>query len=107
MHVLERWSIALRHSSWLDRADWLWDCVRPQYEKLMVLFGQNGLERIVNDTDPILVLPRFRRVTEAYEPKVWKHLMAQVQPGDVIADVGAFIGLYTIALAKRVGQSKA
>src|SRR5438128_9459358 len=31
--------------------------------------------------------------------------MACVQPGDTIVDVGAFIGLYTIALAKRVGPS--
>ena len=105
MHVLERWGIAFRHNPWLNRADWLWDLVRPSYEKMVALFGQNGLERIINGTDRILVLPRFRGVTETYEPEVWKHLMAQVQPGDIVADVGAFIGLYTIALAKRVGPS--
>ena len=31
--------------------------------------------------------------------------MAQVQPDDVVADIGAYIGLYTVALAKRVGPS--
>lgn len=29
--------------------------------------------------------------------------MAQARPGDIVADVGAHIGLYTIALANRVG----
>jgi FkbM family methyltransferase len=52
-----------------------------------------------------LISPRFRGITEIYEPEVWNHLMAEVQPGDIVADVGAFIGLYTIALAKRVGSS--
>jgi FkbM family methyltransferase len=44
-------------------------------------------------------------MTEEYEPDFWSHLIAQVQFGDIVADVGAFIGLYTIALAKRVGPS--
>ncbi|MBI3615708.1 MAG: FkbM family methyltransferase [Candidatus Omnitrophica bacterium] len=42
---------------------------------------------------------------EVYEPLVWERLMAQAREGDVTVDVGAFIGLYTIALAKRVGPS--
>jgi FkbM family methyltransferase len=31
--------------------------------------------------------------------------MANVRPGDKIADVGAYIGLYTVALARRVGPA--
>ena len=31
--------------------------------------------------------------------------MNEIRPGDVVADVGAYIGLYTIALAKRAGPS--
>ncbi len=105
MHILERSCIALRHLPWVSRLDWLWNWMRPHYERLVGLLGRNGLERTINGADRILILPRFRRVTETYEPDVWKHLMAQVQPGDVVADVGAFIGLYTIALARRVGPS--
>ena len=51
------------------------------------------------------VLPRHRVVTEVYEPAVWGPLMAEVRPGDTVADVGAFVGLYTVALARRVGAS--
>jgi FkbM family methyltransferase len=31
--------------------------------------------------------------------------MSEVHEGDVVADVGAFIGLYSVALAKRVGPT--
>lgn len=54
---------------------------------------------------PSLILPDLRAVTEVYEPDVWRHLMAKVRPGDVIADVGGFIGFYAIALGRRVGPN--
>lgn len=79
--------------------------MRPHYDRAVTLFGKNGLERIINGTDRILVLPQFRGVVETYEQKIWNLLMAQIHPGDVAVDVGAFVGLYTIALAKRVGPS--
>jgi FkbM family methyltransferase len=82
---------------------WLWDWVRPHYNGVIALLGRSGLERTINGTDRILIYPRFRQVSETYEPQVWNHLVAQVRPGDVVADVGAFIGLYTVSLAKRVG----
>ncbi|MEM2045746.1 MAG: hypothetical protein QXO20_06155 [Candidatus Bathyarchaeia archaeon] len=59
----------------------------------MARLGRNGLERIINGTDRILILPKFRGVGETYEPEVWSHLMAQARPGDIVADVGAHIGL--------------
>jgi FkbM family methyltransferase len=54
--------------------------------------------------DRILLLPEFRHVKEEYEPELWCHMMRNLEPGDVVADVGAFIGLYTIAAAQRVGS---
>jgi FkbM family methyltransferase len=44
-------------------------------------------------------------VTEHYEPEVWRHMMSEVRAGDCVADVGAFIGLYAVALAVRVGET--
>lgn len=41
---------------------------------------------------------------EIYEPEVWRHLMAHIEEGDAFVDVGAYIGLYSIAAAKRVGK---
>lgn len=105
MHFVERFSITLRHNHWVKHWHWLWNGVRPQYNRLVTWLGRNGLERVINGTDPIRLLPQFRGITETYEPEVWSHLMAQVKSGDIVADVGAHVGLYTIALAKRVAPN--
>jgi FkbM family methyltransferase len=103
MHAFEQFCIKLRHAPGLNRAGWLWDTVRPVYDRVVTALGGRGLERRINGTDLIRVLPQFRGVTELYEPEVWRLLMNEVREGDVVADVGAFIGLYTVALAQRVG----
>jgi len=63
---------------------------------------RNGIRRVINGSDAIRLLPRYRGITEVYEPDVWRHLMQCVQPGDIVADVGAYVGLYTLALSQRV-----
>ena len=103
MHVLERIGIAIRHSRWLERADGLWSAVRPMYDTVLSLTYRNGILRVMNGSDAMRLLPRYRGITEVYEPEVWGHLMQCVQPGDIVADVGASVGLYTLALAQRVG----
>jgi tRNA G37 N-methylase Trm5 len=47
--------------------------------------------------------PACRSVPTEYEPDVWHELLSSVRPGDVVADVGANVGLYAVALARRVG----
>ena len=105
MHAVERIAFAIRHNQYLDHADRLWNCVRPAYDRLSSLAARRGLTRVINGADRILVAPRWRMVAEEYEPEVWQRLMSEVRSGDVVADVGAYIGLYTIALAKRVGHA--
>ena len=104
MHAVEKFCVRLRHSPALKGADWLWSGIRPIYDRLVNAVGRAGLERKMNGTDPVRVLPRFRNLSETYEPEIWPQVMACVKPGDTVADVGAFIGLYTIAFAKRVGR---
>jgi FkbM family methyltransferase len=86
----------------LRRFNWLWNVVRPIYRAGLNLFT-NGLERHINGTDSILVIPELYVIGEEYEPNVWRSVMAEVKPGDHVVDVGAYVGLYTVALAKRVG----
>lgn len=105
MRSVERIAFAIRHNHYLERADRLWNCVRPAYDRFSSLAARKGLTRVINGTDRILVAPRWRMVAEEYEPAVWELLMSEVRPGDVVADVGAYIGLYAIALAKRVGHA--
>lgn len=101
MNVIERSCITLRHVAWLDKAEWFWNLVRPIYNSLLSLVAYKGLKRTINGTDTIRVTPEFRGVGEHYEPEVWKVIMEQLRSSDVVVDVGAHIGLYTIALAKR------
>ncbi len=104
MHIFERCFKAIRHSYFLEQANWLWDYIRPLYDKILpLLSGNRGIERIINGTDRIFVPVQFRSLPESYESRVWKYIMEQVRPGDIVADVGAFIGLYTVAFARRVG----
>ncbi|MBI1761474.1 MAG: FkbM family methyltransferase [Acidobacteria bacterium] len=103
MHVAEKILLSVRHHKLFERAHWLWDGVRPLYDWAVSLTNKNGLQRIINESDRILILPRFRQMGEVYEPDVWQRLMSEIKPGDRVADVGAFIGLYTIAIAQRVG----
>jgi FkbM family methyltransferase len=103
MNKFERLCVSVRHKHWLRDADWFWNTVRPFYDEVVSFIGRNGLERTINGTDNILVSPHCRWVTEVYESSTWTHLMSQVKPGDVVADIGAYIGLYSIAIARRIG----
>jgi FkbM family methyltransferase len=105
MKTFEKVSTWLRHLPQLERADWLWDPVRPIYQRAVTHFGRNGLERIINGSDRILVSPRARGVSEKYELDVWRALMGELRAGDTFVDVGAFIGLYTIAVGLRLQGS--
>ncbi len=103
MNTLERWCIRVRHHPALEQASF-WNGVRPLYNNVIrALAGRRGLERIVNGTDAIRIAPEWRGIQEVYEPSVWERFTSDARPGDVVVDVGAFVGLYTIALAKRVG----
>jgi len=104
MNALERISVSLRHSALLRNADWLWDVVRPVYDAAINLCAPRGLPRVINGTDRVLISPKLRGLQESYEPEVWAHVMRNLRTGDQMADVGAFIGLYAVAIAKRIGE---
>lgn len=105
MSRFERAVSNLRHNRFLEDATWLWNWLRPIYERALILTNKSGLKRTINGLDPLLIDPRFRQIRDEYEPEMWKLMMSKVEEGDVIVDVGAFIGLYTVALAMRVGPS--
>jgi len=89
----------------MERAEWVWNLARPMYQRALNCFGRNGLERNINGSDKIRVSPVARGTSEKYEPEVWKMLMAELRTGDTFVDVGAFIGLYTVAVGLRLRKS--
>ena len=105
MHRLEKYSIRLRHTYLAERDTWLWRILRPVYNFAVRTSAAAGLERIINGTDSMRIAPEFRQITEVYEPDVWARVMSAVTPGSVVVDVGAYVGLYTIALAQRTGPT--
>ena len=107
MNILERAGVAIRHAPALERADWLWDRIRPTYDRMLSTVARNrGLERVINGTDRFRLSAQSRWfVAEKYEPAVWGRVMREVNAGDHVAEVGASIGLYALAFAGRVGAA--
>ena len=102
MNAFEKISTWVRHLPVLEQAQWLWTPLRPVYDRAVNRLARNGLERIVNGTDRILISPKFRGIPQEYERDVWRALMSELKADDTFVDVGAFVGLYTIAVARRL-----
>lgn len=105
LYKVERACKALRHNKVLGRSTVLWDTLRPVYNRLLGFFGRRGLERNMNGTDLIKVHPELRDVPETYEPQVWSLLAGKAVPGARFIDVGAHVGLYAVALGRRVAPT--
>ena len=105
MHILEEIARRVRHHPILSGKDRLWSCVRPIYDILLSVVAKKGLSRCINGTDTILVSTKFRNIHTSYEPRVWQFLMSSLRESDTVIDVGAHIGLYTISIAKRLGDT--
>ena len=107
MKLFERASIAIRHAPALERADWLWDLVRPAYDRVLsTVTRTSGVERVINGTDQFRLSAQSRWfIAEEYEPAVWNRVMREVHAGGHVVEVGASIGLYALAFAGRVGAA--
>jgi len=103
LHPLEQAAISLRRSPIFKNAEPLWRAARPMYARVLRRWKRTGLERCINGTDRVLIAPELYNMPEEYEPDVWRQVMGAAPSGGVVVDVGAYIGLYAIALAQRVG----
>lgn len=79
--------------------------LRPSYEWLLdATSGRRGVEWSVNG-EPLRIDPRVRRlVAKITEPELWQYLRANVGPHERILDVGAFLGTYSIMMARWGGE---
>ncbi len=88
MNTFEKMSIWVRHLPLLDQAEWLWNPVRPLYDRAVNRLGRYGLERVVNGTDWIPNSPKFRGgIPDEYERDVWRALMSELKADDTFVDV--------------------
>jgi len=98
-----RWAYAIRHSPALARFEGLWALLRPAYKKMLrSTSGGRGVHARVNGVDDFWFVNRHSYAI-TWEPEEYAALDRHVKPGMTVFDVGAHDGLYTLALAKRVG----
>src|ERR1700687_5662933 len=102
MGSFERASTALRHSKLFERSRGLWNLARPVYNVVLSMGARGGLVRNMNQSDLIRIHPAWRSIPESYEPLVWSALMSSLRSGDCVVEVGGFIGLYSVAIARRI-----
>jgi FkbM family methyltransferase len=93
---------ALRHAPILERANWLWDRVRPAFDaSLRFLYRRRGIVVEIGGGERMRADPRCRPLIWVGETEFREELLAELRPGDRFADVGASMGAYTVAAARR------
>jgi len=92
----------VRHAPGLRSLDGVWDSVRPLYSRaLEKLSGDKGIEIRIAEC-PIRLSPRFAGTAwEAIERDSYDSFAQAIQPGDIVYDVGAHIGTYSILALRR------
>jgi len=68
------------------------------------VFG-GGIHRRLNGMMDISLGARFRGIPEQYEPLAFKIMGEILKAGSLAVDIGANIGLYTLAMGKMVGPN--
>ncbi len=102
--AIKQFCHSVRHSSALKVLDPLFERLKPVYTKSMELLFFRGCEITINDRDTMRVTFPFASMSGSYEPDIYNHFMSNVRPHDAIVEVGGFIGVYTIPMAKRLGD---
>lgn len=92
----------VRHAPGLRSLDGVWDSVRPLYSRaLEKLCGGKGVEIRIADC-PIRLSPRFAGIGwESIESDSYDSFAKAIRPGDIVYDVGAHIGTYSILALRR------
>jgi len=106
MNALERTVRGVKQTLGLSSSSRLVKRLRPAYASLLHLcYGRRGLVRVLNGQEPMRIRPAHRYAAEDYESAVFDYLKAQIQPGAVVLDVGAHVGLFTVLLARWTGPN--
>ncbi|HEY8210640.1 MAG TPA: FkbM family methyltransferase [Myxococcaceae bacterium] len=93
--------VASTVSARLGRESPLVRALRPAYERLLeVATLGHGTEWSVNG-EVFRIDPRMRRfLPPETEPELWALLRGMVGPRDVVLDIGSFLGVYGMAMAR-------
>ena len=102
--LLETIARRIRRTPVLTRSTAVWGLLRPLYDVVADRIYPNGIIWTINGVERLALSPRIRAVSEEHEPYVWKRLMAETRPQDVVADIGSNVGIFAISFARRLGS---
>lgn len=72
---------------------------------LRARYGRTGMPWRVHD-ETIRIDPRVRHlVPHASEGALYRFVIREISPGDVVIDVGSFLGIYAVVEARRAGPA--
>ena len=72
---------------------------------LKKLYARSGLPWMVHD-EQVRIDPAARHlVPHEPEPALFQFLAGTIRPGDVVLDVGAFVGIYAVLAARWSGPA--
>jgi FkbM family methyltransferase len=99
---LRRTAQSIRHAPGLEHLDPLWNRLRPAYEHaLAVLSAGHGVEVTIAGY-PIRLSPQFAGAAwESIERESYERFVNMIGPGEIVYDVGASIGTYTILALQK------
>jgi FkbM family methyltransferase len=110
LETLHRVGSRLRHSHFFEEQRWLWDRIEPTWQRAFERFSaQRGYPAHVNNDIFRLVYAYGARYDRAdnreYEPVIYAAFVKDIKEGMTVFDIGAHIGFFTLAAAKRIGPS--
>ena len=83
----------------------LWLLRQARYRSLDLLTGGQGLPVAINGQTVRLTPDCWRSFPHEYEPEVQEAFERWAQPGACVLDVGAHVGVHSVALARLVGPA--
>lgn len=80
--------------------------LRPIYDLLLkIIYKGAGVERKIHGEQAIRLNPRYRSITENSEPTVFEYLKSHAQSGGIVLDIGANVGVFSLLMARWVGEA--
>ena len=79
-----------------------WRLVSPIWYQTLDAIFHDGVEIRINETETLRVSAKFCDLADRYEPDVFRHLLEEIRPKDTVVEVGGYVGIYTIPMAKRL-----